>query len=128
MFLMFNILLQLLCLIETVTSFSCIDENKNNVDWWIALKAANSDSYYVYSDGKFVKSPYNVNQTQNGLIMNTVNQLYEPFDNNNVAYGMYNDEPPPNGLVSSTYGHSKGLLITNNTEGYNKLLLIVLKY
>ena len=55
--------------------------------------------------------------------MQTVGQLYtlpdplssDPF----LAYGVYNDDPPPPyGTASSTYAHAKGLMMTNSSAGF----------
>ena len=35
-----------------------------------------------------------------------------------MAYAEYNDEPPPDSTVSSTYAHSKGVLMSDAEQGY----------
>eukprot|EP00602_Paraphysomonas_sp_CaronLab_P006100 CAMPEP_0185020602 /NCGR_PEP_ID=MMETSP1103-20130426/3215_1 /TAXON_ID=36769 /ORGANISM="Paraphysomonas bandaiensis, Strain Caron Lab Isolate" /LENGTH=645 /DNA_ID=CAMNT_0027551601 /DNA_START=313 /DNA_END=2250 /DNA_ORIENTATION=- len=52
--------------------------------------------------------------------MSTVSQLYDSnLDMNNVAYALYNDDPPPpEGTASSTYAHSKGVILTNDKQGF----------
>jgi deoxyribonuclease II len=100
---------------------SCLDEDGNAVDQWVAL-STNENYQYYWHDGSngFVKSPYDTNQTTNGNIMMTVNQLYNPDLNmNNVAYALYNDDPPPpDTTASSTYAHAKGVMLTDATQGF----------
>jgi deoxyribonuclease-2 len=52
--------------------------------------------------------------------MGTVNQLYDSnMDLNNVAYALYNDDPPPPlSTASSSYAHAKGVILTNATQGF----------
>lgn len=104
-----------------IKGFSCLDENMNPVDSWIALAQNNKYQYYWYDEIKgFIKSNYRTNQTTYGGIMSTVNQLYsEQLDLNNVAYALYNDDPPPPlDVASSTYAHSKGMILTNDNTGF----------
>lgn len=55
-----------------------------------------------------------------GCVMATVNQLYNTNLNlNNAAYALYNDDPPPpEGSASSTYAHSKGMILTDDDKGF----------
>lgn len=100
---------------------TCLDEHGDPVDSWIAL-AQNQQYQYYYHDplNGFVKSPYRTNQTSEGSIMSTVFQLYsEDLDLNNVAYALYNDDPPPPlDVASSTYAHSKGVVLLNDESGF----------
>ena len=102
--------------------YSCLDENGNAVDYWIAIKASSSSYYYYYDENsnsiQFTKSNYLVNQTSKGSIMQTVNQIYSFSSNENIALGMYSDEPPESSTASSTYAHSKGILLSDNTQGF----------
>lgn len=113
--------------ILNVQAFTCIDDNGNPTDWWVILKAAPySSAYFIYSDTlkSFELSPYNVNQTTKGAIMETVNQLYalKNLTATNlllqIAYFLYNDEPPPDSTASSSFAHAKGMLLTNATAGF----------
>ena len=100
---------------------SCIDESGHPVDQWVVL-SQNEDYQYYWHDGEqgFVKSAFDTNQTENGNIMLTMNQLYDPsLDLDNIAYSLYNDDPPPpDGTASSTYAHAKGVLMTDNVQGF----------
>ena len=110
-----------LCNLITVYSFSCLDEMGLPVDHWVTL-TQNEDYQYYWHDpvNGFVKSKYFLNQTTEGSIMATANQLYSPdLDLDNVAYALYNDDPPPPiNTPSSTYAHSKGMILTNFTNGF----------
>jgi len=98
-------------------ALSCKGEDGSNVDWWVALKAASSSNYYIFSGGKFVKSKYTVSSTSGGAIMNTMNQIYKNLDTNNVAYAMYSDQPP-NISDKSSYAHAKGFMATDSSQGF----------
>ena len=107
---------------KIVKSFSCLNEDNEIVDSWIALAQNNKYQYYYYNEkqGSFLKSNYRTNQTIDGCIMRTTGQLYSnEFDSNNVAYALYNDDPPPPiDVASSTYAHSKGMILTNDKSGF----------
>lgn len=106
---------------ESQNGYSCLDENGQPVDHWIALAQNNKYQYYYYDTiNGFMKSRYRTNQTTNGCIMSTVNQLYDSnLDLNNIAYALYNDDPPPPlDVASSTYAHSKGVVLVNNVSGF----------
>jgi deoxyribonuclease II len=109
-------------IIATVISgFSCLDEQGLPVDSWIALAQNDRYQYYYYDPSHgFMKSKYRTNQTTDGCIMSTMSQLYAPdLDLNNLAYGLFNDDPPPPlDVASSTYAHSKGVVMTNNESGF----------
>ena len=95
--------------------YGCINEDGIVVDTWVAL-TQNIDYLYYYYDNDnthdFIKSSYTTNQTKHGCIMNTMNQLYtSDIDLENIAYVLYNDEPPPDKTESSSYAHSKGIMM-----------------
>jgi deoxyribonuclease-2 len=87
------------------------------VDWWIALKAAGSSSYYIYSSGQFKLSSYSLASTTGGAIMNTVNQIYNNLDTSNVAYAAYSDQPPDVSDKNSN-AHAKGVMATDSSQGF----------
>jgi hypothetical protein len=95
--------------------YGCINEDGILVDTWVTL-TQNIDYLYYYYDNDnthdFIKSLYTTNQTKDGCIMNTMNQLYtSDIDLENIAYVLYNDEPPPDKTESSSYAHSKGIMM-----------------
>jgi hypothetical protein len=93
------LLLLLFSFASVCSSFllTCLDENGDPVDSWIALAQNEQYQYYFhYPLNGFVKSPYRTNQTSEGSIMSTVSQLYsQDLYLNNVAYALYNDDPLP---------------------------------
>jgi len=120
MLLLFSVILTQSKLI--LASYGCLNENGNFVDYWVAIKAAASSNYYYYDINSntdiFTKSPYSVSQVTQGAIMSTVYQVYSFSDGDNVALGMYNDDPPGDYTPSSTYAHAKGVLFTDTTQGF----------
>ena len=102
-------------------SYGCLDESGNAVDTWTALTAPEDGSYYYFNINSqaagFQKSAYNVGQGTNGAIMKTVGQVYEA--SGDFAFGMYNDDPPGSySPSSSTYAHSKGVVMTDAKQGF----------
>jgi deoxyribonuclease-2 len=115
------IFLLIITALKCVNSFSCLDENGSPVDSWNAIKAHNSYTYYVYNSSTLTYnlSKYNVSQTKDGCIMQTVGQIYSyPNSQEDVAYGTYNDEPADGQSASSTYAHAKGVLMTDKFQGF----------
>lgn len=117
----------LLCLIYTTHGFQCRDENNNEVDWYVLYKIphikkstdenlTNGYAYaYITSDtinDDWKLSTKSVNSTDSipGL---TLKPLYTK---SNASYILYNDQPP-NGQESGR-GHTKGLLVSNDTHGF----------
>lgn len=100
-------------------SFSCIDDTGKAVDSWVVLKAATSFTYYTYNadSSSFVKSPYEVSQTTNGCVMETVKQIYGSAASS-AAIGVYNDEPPTGSTADSSSAHAKGMLVTDANSGF----------
>lgn len=119
---LYLIILIFFLFISFIKGFSCLNEFSEPVDSWIALAQNNKYQYYYYNEieGKFIKSKYRTNQTIEGCIMSTTNQLYsEQLNLNNIAYSLYNDDPPPPiDVASSTYAHSKGMILTNDKSGF----------
>jgi deoxyribonuclease-2 len=53
------------------------------------------------------------------IVMNKVNQIYSyPNSQEDIAYGIYNDEPADGTSASSSFAHAKGILQVNSTQGY----------
>lgn len=115
-------LIFILLLPVCILAFHCKDEQGKPVDYWIAIKRNNGADYYVYdvTMQEFMPSQFNVNQSSDGAIMQTVGQLYSFTDGDDAIFGIYNDEPPPVGAAeaSSSYAHAKGVLQANATSGY----------
>eukprot|EP00591_Stephanopyxis_turris_P007007 CAMPEP_0195523686 /NCGR_PEP_ID=MMETSP0794_2-20130614/23027_1 /TAXON_ID=515487 /ORGANISM="Stephanopyxis turris, Strain CCMP 815" /LENGTH=404 /DNA_ID=CAMNT_0040653737 /DNA_START=78 /DNA_END=1292 /DNA_ORIENTATION=+ len=105
-----------------VSAFSCLDEHENPVDHWVAITAPSKlATYYFYDNTTYLfhRSKFNVTQALQGMIMSTVNQIYNIDNMSEVAYGLYNDQPPPPTTnPSNSYAHAKGVLITNRQKGF----------
>jgi deoxyribonuclease-2 len=105
---------------------SALDENGKPVDWWFAYKVAGKSQTsrgvtvtgveYVYfdanapADAKLVLSSHHVDK--DGMLPSTLSQLYveEGLSTQHMGWFFYNDENPIDGTVSSSRGHSKGVL------------------
>jgi len=111
-FYILSIIIVIVCYYRVISShYGCINEDGVIVDHWVSLTQNIDYQYYYYDNNThdFIKSLFLTNQTKNGCIMNTMNQLYNNNMNlDNIAYVLYNDEPPPDKSESSTYAHSKG--------------------
>ena len=71
---------------------TCLDERQDVVDSWVSFTQNNDYQYYFHNNTLgFVKSSYRLDQTTDGAIMGTVNQLYEKELNmSNIGYVLYN--------------------------------------
>lgn len=107
-----------LCLLSLLSSawsaISCLDERGKPVDSWVALKAANSWSYYYMSGTTWVKSAFGLSQGTQGMVMRTSQQAY----GSGVMTGIYNDEVSGGGSVSSSHAHAKGILATDGKAAF----------
>lgn len=99
---------------------SCLNDAGVAVDHWTGIKGNNNDTMYYYDDTTdlFKLSKYTVSQTVQGAIMATIAPLYDVPGNRSMAYVLYNDAPPGDYNPSSTYAHSKGILVTDGTQGF----------
>ena len=101
---------------------SCLDRDGQPVDRWQILKAPNSYTYYTYESNvvnppNWVKAPNQLDQDTNGRLMRTVAQAYGA-DPTTISVAMYSDEPPGEKVVSKSYAHAKGVLLTDGTQGF----------
>ncbi|VDL63974.1 unnamed protein product [Nippostrongylus brasiliensis] len=137
------IILLFLLFSPTVFSFSCKDQNNNDVDWFAVYKmpvesADNSIPgiqsgtgwYYVDSNkkGALLPSTKTLDATDQAIAY-TLNQYYSKKSDNTIFHLMYNDEPY-NGtsslmdMLSSNrvratvqFGHTKGTMFFDNKSG-----------
>jgi len=107
----------------------CLDQNGNNVDWWVMFKVpylpdssdpvAASGYAYAYAD---VHSPVltylslSLATNTSNALAHTLNQIYNG-DPSNIGWIMYNDETP-DGSTHSSYGHTKGDLGFDDSTGF----------
>ncbi|GAB6025678.1 hypothetical protein CHUAL_011666 [Chamberlinius hualienensis] len=120
------------CLLSSLTSvlsISCKDEKGNNVDWFyfykLPINSSKSDpniatgyAYsYVLSTGSsssFTLSSLSMSD-ENSLVGRTLAPMYTS-SRSDLIYVLYNDEHPDDSTTSS-YGHSKGVLLADENEG-----------
>ena len=76
-----------------MSGLGCIDESGAAVDGWTILKSTNGYKYFIYdkTSGSFVESPYELDQTENGAVMQTLAPLYDVAVNGSFGYLFYND-------------------------------------
>ncbi|XP_076742559.1 deoxyribonuclease-2-alpha isoform X3 [Maylandia zebra] len=94
-------------------AISCKNEDDEDVDWFILYKVKNGFNY-VYTDStnqNLRKTNKHVNN-QAGVLANTLKPYFEK-DTQSSDFGFiaYNDQPPNENSVSSTHGHSKGVVM-----------------
>lgn len=99
----------LLCIINSCDAIvSCLDESNSKVQSWTIFKLPQSTTYYYYDTNQKIlqQSPYSLNDTSNGALTNTIQQLWSSLSN--INYVLYNDEPPSNPPYNFSVAHSKG--------------------
>nr|BAC37579.1 unnamed protein product [Mus musculus] len=108
---------------------SCRNEYGEAVDWFIFYKLPKRTSkaseeaglQYLYLDSTrqtWNKSLYLINSTRSAL-GKTLQHLYDTHNStNDTAYLIYNDGVPGSVNYSRQYGHAKGLLVWNRTQGF----------
>ena len=122
-----SVVFVLLFLPAFVRAVKCLNESGDPVNWWSAISQGSGSMSYYYIDAdsadsadsassSFTLSSYDVGSSTGGAIMNTMNLLYE--DSGDIAYALYNDEPPPDKTESSTYAHAKGVMMADDEGGY----------
>uniref|UniRef100_A0A8D2ZJ44 deoxyribonuclease II n=1 Tax=Scophthalmus maximus TaxID=52904 RepID=A0A8D2ZJ44_SCOMX len=117
-----------LCCTVCSTDISCRNEAGEPVDWFIIYKLprykigeVGSGVDYMYLDSSvetWQMSKFMINVSQ-GAIGNTLDQLYtgKAYKSNDSAYALYNDAPPVLDYVQG-YGHTKGLLLFDHSQGF----------
>jgi deoxyribonuclease II len=113
----------------THAQFQCIGPDGSNVDWYIALKypiisdnvnpIVQTGMAYSYMDstgGSLTLAQNSLNDSSNPLAR-TLQQMYDHAGDDGVGYFNYNDECP-SGKVSSSRGHTKGVIQFGQSTGY----------
>lgn len=100
----------LLTAIATASGVSCKSESGDDVGNWELFKFPKSTSY-VYSQNSY-ESSYSLNDTTNGALAHTMQQLWLP----NVNYTLYNDEPPYSTSYNFSVAHAKAALIWDESS------------
>jgi deoxyribonuclease-2 len=96
----------LLSLLPVVSGLSCLNEKGAAVDLWAAIKQPTGTGYLYYEPGQSLSvSPYSMNDTDNGALAWTTQQLWSSEAD---TYVIFNDEPPESSYYNFSYGHTKG--------------------
>lgn len=124
---MFLPLLLLVGLWGASASISCYDDDGQPVDWFIIYKLPESGSretgmMYKYQDsstGGWVDGKSLMNSTA-VAVGRTLLQLYKSSQNQSedLAYVLYNDQPPQEELSGNLVGHTKGVVLLDKTQGF----------
>ncbi|XP_028326757.1 deoxyribonuclease-2-alpha isoform X2 [Gouania willdenowi] len=114
----------------STSSISCYNDQGQAVDWFYSYKLPKhgvSESHtdglmYLLMDGGsdgWSKGTTTVNDTT-GALGRTVGQLYSSGKNAELAYILYNDQPPKGGSVddANRRGHTKGVLLLGGSQGF----------
>jgi deoxyribonuclease-2 len=99
-----------------LASIACMnDRNGQPLEYWYAIKYPKGFKYtFGYLDHPLQESIYDMQDTDRGSLTWTMEQLWRP----NVSYIIYNDESPLNTTYNPKYGHTKGILATDGTQGF----------
>lgn len=104
----------ILFLLSTYDALSCKDEYGDDTLSWTIFKLPASTSYLYYQKNtSFYTSPYSLNDTTNGALTHTMDQLWK----NTPQYILYNDEEPFQVDYNFSVGHTKAILMWNNAGG-----------
>jgi len=121
-----TVLVNLITLDYSALGISCVDENNNEVDWYVLYKMPHIKKgpnrivkkgvgyLYITSNNvtDWTLSELSINYTMS-FLSNTLDPLYS---NKQLLHLLYNDEPP-NEKAKSTKGHTKGIIIGDNKGG-----------
>ena len=108
-----TILLFLITLSKTVSAISCKDESGSDIPTWTIMKLPQGTAYYYYdTNNQYTFSQYSLNDTTNGSLTHTLNQLWSSDTN----YVIYNDEPPNQTEYNFSVAHSKAVWMWDDTS------------
>jgi len=124
-----HLFLLLMCKHSDAGPLSCTDENGGNVDWFInyklpLIKKSTNPNYkhgigYVYfgpESTKWQTMQKSINDPSSA-VGRTISNLYTNKSNTEeIAYVLYNDQPPDASAVDDN-GHTKGILLTTKDGG-----------
>ncbi|XP_029356779.1 deoxyribonuclease-2-alpha isoform X1 [Echeneis naucrates] len=95
----------------------CRNDKGEEVDWYVIYKFNRSLSYnYMDESTKGWKLSQKTVDSKRGALANTLKPLLDFYDNNTKDFGfiLYNDQPNNKCVASSSYGHSKGVVLLDN--------------
>ena len=97
----------------------CQDEDGSSVDWWAAIKYPDGTTY-AYADANsdsFKLSSNDMKYKTTGALSETLQQVYKG-SSKTVGYAMYNDESPNGDKFGTAWGHFKGVVATDKSNGF----------
>ncbi|XP_075715196.1 deoxyribonuclease-2-alpha isoform X2 [Rhinoderma darwinii] len=106
-------------------AISCYGDHGQPVDWFIVYKLPRLDHTseggmkYMYQDHTsegWVRGAALMNSTESA-VGRTLSQLYQSSQSKNVAYVLYNDQPPAN-MSNAIRGHTKGVVLLDKQQGF----------
>ncbi|XP_066449773.1 deoxyribonuclease-2-alpha [Eleutherodactylus coqui] len=106
-------------------AISCYGDHGEPVDWFIVYKLPRLDKTpesgmkYMYQDGNsggWVQGTALMNSTESA-VGGTLNQLYQSSKEKDVAYLLYNDQPPVD-MSGNDRGHTKGVVLLDEKQGF----------
>ncbi|XP_053573822.1 deoxyribonuclease-2-alpha [Bombina bombina] len=109
----------------TTALISCYGDYGKVVDWFIVYKLPKDKKqkeggiYYMYQDGDtrgWVPGKSVMNRTDSA-VGRTLSQLYDVSNTKDVAYVLYNDQPPRY-TASAIRGHTKGVVLLDSKQGF----------
>ncbi|XP_054870978.1 deoxyribonuclease-2-beta-like [Amphiprion ocellaris] len=124
--LLLQVVVVTLCCSVFKAEISCRNEAGDPVDWFVFYKLPHrrvleegSGVEYMYLDsesGSWQRSQFLINSSR-GAIAETLNQVYKGYMSNSSVYAFYNDGPPVLDYIKG-YGHSKGVLLFDHSQGF----------
>ncbi|MEQ2217980.1 hypothetical protein XENOCAPTIV_027364 [Xenoophorus captivus] len=103
----------------------CRNDQGEDVDWYIVYKLPNMKDgglSYLYMDestGGWRLSMEKIN-SKTGCLANTLKPLLDFYDKKTEGFGyvLYSDQPPSPFSASSSFGHSKGVVMLDRISGF----------
>lgn len=120
----------LLCPYVSWSAITCLDNNNKLVDWFIVYKLprlVDSKHELVHKGvGQMYMDVNNqhwklfdkaITEKSGHAVYHTLQQVYSGYQNTEMAYLMYNDQPPI-GTKTTNHGHTKGDIAFDRTSGF----------
>ena len=120
--------------IQCSSSLQCTDENGKPLDWYIVYKfpyllSTHRKLFGGYRYATLTSdapegwhlSTHNISQRENSIFAETLSPIYggKNSKSKRKLYSLfYSDQPPTDTSVSSYYAHSKGLLVSDEKQGF----------
>jgi hypothetical protein len=105
-----KIILVLLLLYGLCVSQSCLNHQGQSVSWLLVINAPKSiSSGYLYFDSTFTSDKFVLYKQGSDSAGNPIYNTLSSFNNRNVKWLAWNDQPP-NGSSTSSKAHSKSVI------------------